>query len=379
MVFVTSTPVKNLVFMKKLILYCSVAMATLIVCCKKNKSDDTDNTPVNLKDSVLVSNLTLPWEILWGPDNHIWVTERGGKISRVNPTTGAITPLLTIADVRAQGEGGLLGMVLHPDFNSTPQVFVAYNYQSGADYMEKVVRYTYSSGALTNATIIMDGIKGSINHNGCRLLIVDQKLFISTGDAEDQPLAQNINSRNGKILRVNLDGSIPADNPIANNPLWSMGHRNPQGLVYAKNRLYSSEHGPSSDDEINIIDKNRNYGWPNVNGLCDANNEKTFCTANNVMEPIQTWTPTIAPSGMVYYDKNLIPQFKNSLLLATLKNSRLVQLQLNDAGTAVDSVAEFYASKYGRMRDLCISPDGKVYICTSNGNNDKIVVVSAVK
>ena len=158
--------------------------------------------------------------------------------------------------------------------------------------------------------------------------------------------------------------------------LWSLGHRNPQGLVYANNILYSSEHGPSTDDEINIIEKGRNYGWPNVAGFCDPGTEQTFCSTNNVKEPLKVWTPTIATSGLDYYNNDLIPQWKNSLLLVALKESRMYQLKLDAANTSITSTTEFFAGTYGRMRDLCISPTGKVYICTSNGgNNDKIIEV----
>lgn len=369
--------------MKPMLRYMALATAIIfaVVCCRKNDGHDDDNSsPAELKDTVLVSNLSYPWEIAWGPDNHIWMTERGGKISRVNPATGVVTPLLTISEVKTNGEGGLLGLVLHPNFNSTPQIFVAYDYMNGSNYMEKVVRYTYNGTTLTDPQLIIDNIKAAVNHNGCRLLITaDQKLFISTGDALDQTTPLNTGAINGKILRLNLDGSIPSDNPIANSPVWSYGHRNPQGLVFANNRLYSSEHGPDSDDEINIIEKGRNYGWPTVKGYCDAGTEQTYCTANNVREPLKIWTPTIAPSGIDYYDNDLIPQWKHSLLLATLKGSRLVQLRLNEARTGIDSVGEFYVNKYGRMRDVCISPEGKVYVCTSNGSNDKIIEISGKK
>jgi glucose/arabinose dehydrogenase len=137
-----------------------------------------------------------------------------------------------------------------------------------------------------NAKTLVDNINASGIHNGCRLLITpDLKLFITTGDASNQSLPQNKNALNGKILRINLDGSIPSDNPFPNNPVWSYGHRNSQGLVFANNMLYSSEHGPSSDDEINIIEKGRNYG-PEALSLCNEFVERNFCNANNVKEPI---------------------------------------------------------------------------------------------
>lgn len=347
--------------------------------CKKTNDDTTpeyNNDPVELKDSIVAEGLRFPWEITWGADNHIWLTERSGKISRFNPATGVITPVITISDVVSNNEGGLLGMVLHPSFSSNNFVYVVYNYNNGGNYREKVVRFTYNGTTFTNPLTLIENIAASSIHNGSRLLIVNDKLFITTGDASNTSLPQNTSSLNGKILRINLDGSIPTDNPIAGNAIWTTGHRNPQGLVYANNKLYSSEHGPSNDDEINIIEKGRNYGWPDIEGLCNTTAEQTFCSANNVAQPIKTWTPTTAPSGMDYYNNDLIPQWKNSLLLTALKDSRLYQLKLNNNGSAIESTTEFYVNKYGRMRDVCISPAGKVYICTSNGTNDKIIEIS---
>lgn len=348
--------------------------------CKKSPGTEKNEEPagaVEIRDSVIAGNYSYPWEILWGPDNFIWITERGGKISRLNPATGAKSAIITIAEVESNGEGGLLGMVLHPNFNSTPQVFVVYNYDGGSGYREKVARYTYNGSTLINPVTVIDNIGASDIHNGSRLLISpDLKLFISTGDAANAANSQNVSSRNGKILRLNLDGSIPADNPVAGNPYWTWGHRNPQGLVFANNKLYSSEHGPGNDDEINIIEKGRNYGWLTVQGFCDQTAEQAFCQSNNIREPIKAWTPTIAPSGLDYYNHDLIPQWKNSLLLATLKNSRLYQLKLDAGASSITETNEFFTTKYGRMRDICISPEGKVYICTSNGSNDRIIEIS---
>ena len=346
------------------------------VSCKRN-SEKPPPGPVDTTDKVLTSNLSYPWEILWGSDDFIWVTERGGRVSRINPSNGNITPLLTINDVASQGEGGLLGMALHPDFSITPQVFVAYNYFGSGAYREKIVRYNYNNGTLSNPTIILDNLLAANIHNGCRLAFgADKKLYISTGDAGQGAVAQNMSARNGKILRINTDGSIPADNPFAGSAVWSSGHRNAQGLVFGNNLLYSAEHGPNNDDEVNIIYKGRNYGWPNVEGFCNTSTEQSFCNANQVVEPIKAWTPTLAVCGIDLYKHDLIPQWKNSLLLCTLKGSRLLQLQLNAGNTEISATTEFYVNKYGRLRDICISPAGKVYLCTSNGNNDKIIEIS---
>ncbi len=353
-----------------------LSFAWLFICLACHQKDNRSLVAAGIKERILTQQLQYPWEICWGPDNKIWMTERGGRISRIDTASGKVTPVLTIADVTAQGEGGLLGMALHPYFTAHPYVYVGYNYEKDGDYKEKIVRYTFNGTSLTNAVTLLDNIEASGIHNGCRLLISpDLKLYITTGDASQQSLPQNTAAVNGKILRLNLDGTIPADNPIAGNPVWSFGHRNAQGLVFAGTQLFSSEHGPDSDDEVNVIEKGRNFGWPTVKGICNEATEAAFCRSNNVKEPIKAWSPTLAVSGMDYYHAAAIPQWKNSLLLATLKANRLLQLQLNHAHTSITATNEFLVHSYGRLRDVCISPDGKVYVCTGNGDNDKIIVL----
>lgn len=328
-----------------------------------------------LKTSVLVDGLNYPWEIIWGPDQYIWMTERNGRVSRVNPANGKLTALITIPEVAANGEGGLLGMALHPDFRNQPLVFVAYNYYREGIYREKIVRYKYNGTSLINPFTLLDNIAASPIHNGCRLLFgPDGYLYISTGDASDQGLPQDTRSVNGKILRIAIDGSIPPGNPNPALPYWTYGHRNAQGLVFVNGKLFSSEHGPANDDEINIIEKGRNYGWPAVEGKCDHPGELRFCAAHNVREPIKTWTPTAAVCGLDYYNHTLIPGWKNSLLLVALKNARLYRLKLDDAQQKITGTEEYFTNVYGRLRDLCVSPAGEVFVCTSNGGGGDVVV-----
>src|SRR5687768_7545782 len=365
------------------------AAALIFFSCKKEISTTPDaeiatarpDATGNIQTRVIASGLNFPWEILWGPDNFIWFTEREGRVKRLNPATGQIILVATIPDVASTTDfNGLLGMALHPQFGTNPFVYLVYNYfDTEGDYMEKVVRFRYDGTTLVEPMILVDGIIGKIGgdfiHNGSRLKIgPDMKLYITTGDANLRfTLPQNPDSLNGKVLRVNLDGTIPADNPYG-NAVWSIGFRNSQGLVFGNGRLYSSEHGETTNDEINIIEGNRNYGWPFVEGFCDLPSEQSFCTANNVREPIFAWTPTIAPSEMDFYNKQEIPQWKNSLLVAFLKGRRLIQMKLNDAGTAVESHHEFFNGQFGRLRDIAISPDGKVYICTDNGDNEDVII-----
>lgn len=353
-----------------------IYLITFSACNKKDATREAPLSDAVIETTVLKDQLLFPWEILWGPDNKIWMTEKNGTISRLDTANGDATLVYKIADVAANGEGGLLGMALHPDFNTTPEVFVVYDYSASTGYKEKVVKYTYANNTLSNPIILLDNINAAGIHNGSRLLFTpDKKLLITTGDAGNAAIAQDGTALNGKILRINTDGTIPADNPDPTSPIWTKGHRNPQGLAYANGVLYSSEHGPSNDDEINIIEKGRNFGWPNVQGFCDTDPEKIFCGGNNVKEPIYAWTPTLAVCGIEYYHHDAIPQWKNSLLMATLKDQSLYLLKLSSDGSAVDSVLKILSGDYGRLRDVCISPDGKVYIATSNGSNDKIVQV----
>ena len=343
----------------------------------------------NFDALTVADSLDTPWELQWGPDDHIWFTERKGNVKKVNPRTGKVRLISRIQEVRESSEGGLMGMVLHPNFNDTAWVFLAYNHDNEqGNYKVKIVRYTYEQGSLKAPVTIIGGIEGSNIHDGCRLVISPQrKLYISTGDAgQANNFPQNKQSPNGKILRLNLDGSVPSSNPIAGNPMWSYGHRNPQGLIMANGKLYSSEHGPNTDDELNLIKKNRNYGWPAVKGFCDEPSEETFCQNNNVVEPLKAWTPTEAVCGIAYYDHSLFNEWRNSIFMATLGFSQndgrtLFQMKLNEAGNAVVETNRLLANEFGRLRDVMVGPDGNVYVATSNrdgrgspaGRDDRII------
>jgi glucose/arabinose dehydrogenase len=370
--------------MKKIIL----AIILIIIVFNSHKQDINAQTEFNTR--IVAKNLKTPWEILWGPDNYIWMTERYGRVSRVIPETGEVMPLIIISSVFEDGERGLLGMALHPDFANNPFVYVVYDHGTTNESTKiRVERYKFTGTTLIEPFTLIDDIQGWWNHNGSRLWITnDLKIFITMGDAANSPNAQNMSILNGKILRLNLDGSIPDDNPFPNSPIWSLGNRNPQGFVIANGIIYSSEHGANTDDEINIILKGRNYGWPIIEGYCDKSSETEFCQTNNVVEPILSLTPTstLAVAGLDYYPFNIISDFENSLLLATLKASRLVRLKLDETGTKIISQKEYFVNQYGRLRDICISPDGRVFFSTSNrdgrgspaSDDDKIIEIKSV-
>jgi aldose sugar dehydrogenase len=316
----------------------------------------------------VASGLDVPWEMVWGPDNWLWFTEQGGTVSKLNPATGQKKVMLKIPDVYRRRSMGLLGMALHPDFKKSPYVFLDYTFLQGSTILSRLVRYTYKADTLTDPVVLLDNIPGANGHNGSRVVIApDGKLMMTTGDLNVGKNAQDKNSINGKILRMNLDGSVPADNPIPGSRVWSWGHRNAQGLVWSANGiLYSSEHGDASNDELNLIRKGNNYGWPQVEGFCDRSEEKAFCETTPVTEPLKAWTPIIAPAGIEFYNGEAIPEWRNALLLTTLKSQSFRVLKLNSAGTAIVNEEIYLDKAFGRLRDVCVSPAGDIYVSTSN-------------
>lgn len=336
--------------------------------------------------TTVATGLDVPWEIIWGPDNKIWITEQKGLVSRIDPVTGEKQVILTIPEVWHHRTAGLLGMVLHPDMKNNPYVFLNYTFLKDKKPHSKLVRYTWKNEALVNPKVLLV-IPGNNGHNGSRLTIWKGKLYWATGDAVTEGNAQNVNSLNGKILRLNFDGSIPKDNPRKGSAVWAWGFRNMQGLVFSKKGyLYSSEHGDATEDEVNLLTPNRNYGWPTVQGFAENEEETEFKKAKQTVDPVKAWTPTIAPAGLDYYYSDGIPGWKNSLLLVTLKGKSLRVLKLSEDGRSIINEDVLFENEYGRLRDVCISPAGDVYISTSNhdwnpmgkpiASDDRIIKIS---
>ena len=330
-----------------------------------------ENTKLDVR--ILAQDLVIPYDLVWGPDNWIWFTEREGNIKRLNPETGEIQLIHHVDEVyESVDNSGMYALALHPDFPEEPYVYVVYTYSV---WDVRLTRFTYDPlfNSLKDPFFLIERMDGSITHNGARLLFTpDKKLLFSMGDALRDGWGQKMDQPQGKILRMNPDGSIPEDNPFG-TWVWSYGHRNPQGLVLTPDgRLYSSEHGTGGDDELNLIEKGRNYGWPFVEGYCNLESEQEFCETENIVEPLKTWTPTSAPSGLDYYDHDAIPEWKGSLLQVLMKGGvgtigqRMEQIQLNEAGDEIVEVNEYFINTFGRLRDVLVAPDGRVFISTSN-------------
>lgn len=330
------------------------------------------NTLVNVSDKA--TGLNVPWDMVVGPDGWIWFTEIDGKVSRLNPDDGTKELIYTVPDVYETGlGGGLQSMAFHPDFANQPYVYLHYVNTASTTVIKRfyydAVLNTFTS---TSPHLLSVDLHGYSSHNGSRLVVDDEGMFLlSVGDCMGHSAdVQDLSTTYGKILRFDPEGGIPADNPIPDSYVYNWGHRNPQGMIKASNgRIYNSAHGAGYDDEVNIVLPNRNYGWPTVYGLCNTPNEITYCQANNVVEPIHEWTnEVVAPSGIDYYASNAVPEWQNSILVATLRGRAMHQLKLTAGGDTVISDTPWLYNVFGRFRDVLAYPDGRVFISTSNND-----------
>ena len=340
-----------------------------------------------LKAKVVLKHLEIPWDMHWAPDGWIWFSEKRGKISRVQPVSGLLQEIHFVDEVfQSDDNSGMHALALHPDFLNQPYVYVHYTYEL---QKARLVRFTFNpkSLALEDRIVLLDELRGHASHNGSRIVFSEdqQYMYFSLGDAFMSGKAQDLDDYAGKILRMKPDGSVPEDNPLPNSLIWSYGHRNPQGLVLAPNgKLYSSEHGGGGNDELNLIEKGKNFGWPHVKGYCDRSDEWEYCDQNEVIYPLYTWDPSFAVCAIEFYDHEAIPEWRNSILQASLKGGmgqyggqRLQQFKLNPEGDSILEVNDYFTYTFGRLREVMAAPDGRVFLFTSNqelnGNGSKVV------
>jgi len=325
---------------------------------------------IDMSPRIVADNLEVPWDIAFLPDNRMLVTERVGRLQLIASGDTRREIAIPGADnIQARGEGGLLGITLHPNFRENGWVYLYMTISQDNRITNSVVRYEWQNDELVSPLVVIENIPGSINHDGGRIEFgPDGYLYIATGDATNVALAPDEDSLAGKILRIEDDGAIPSDNPF-NNAVYSIGHRNPQGLAWdSAGRLWSTEHGRSGAlsglDEINLIQSGANYGWPDSEG--DS-------VASGTVGP--SWhsgaSDTWAPASAAYVDGNLF--------FGGLRGQALYQAALS--GTEVLSVNEHFKNEYGRIRTVRVGPDGHLYFTTSNRdgrgspnhNDDKII------
>lgn len=335
----------------------------------------TETKPPARDIEVVAENLQIPWEIAFLASGEMLVTERPGNLLKI----GKDRQIIKIEGVQHRGEGGLLGLTLHPKFKENQIIYLYLTTKTGDGLSNRVERYKLTDAKLSDRKVILENIPGAQFHDGGRIAFgPDSKLYITTGDAGQDELAQDQSSLAGKILRLNDDGSIPADNPFQ-NATWSYGHRNSQGLAWDdQGQLWATEHGPSGAqsgcDELNLIEKGRNYGWPAVR--CEQ-------AAKAFTDPViqsgrnDTW----APAGAAFLNGQI---FFGGLRGESLYEANVKGNKLLDADSVPPVLKQHLRGQFGRIRAVVLGPDGFLYITTSNtdgrgsirSGDDKIIRVN---
>jgi glucose/arabinose dehydrogenase len=335
----------------------------------------TTQDGVRFRVETAVSALEVPWSMAFAPDGRLFVTERPGRVRILS--LGSATPeaALTLNDVFTQGEAGLLGLALDPEFTQNRLVYLCYTASTGGGPINRIVRYRETNGRLTERVLLLDGIPAAVIHDGGRLRFgPDGLLYATAGDANARELAQDAASLAGKVLRITLQGASAPGNPFS-SPVYSIGHRNPQGIDWhpATGALWASEHGQTGNDEVNVIRAGANYGWPRIEGAA---------TMPGMEAPVVFFSPSIAPSGASFYRGTRFPQFSNNLFVATLAGRHLLRLRLGSgASPAVAAQERLLDGRFGRLRDVITGPDGFLYVATNNrdgrgtpaANDDRIL------
>lgn len=327
------------------------------------------------KVETVAENLEIVWSIVFAPDGRMFFTERPGRVRVIENGKLREKPFFSIPDIELSGESGLMGMTLHPNFAENRFIYLAYAYQDAAKEQNvRVVRYRDSGETLVEPKTIIEAIPASKYHAGTRLKFgPDAKLYITTGDATKQKRAQDLSSINGKTLRLNDDGTIPADNPFVNQKnarpeIWTYGHRNAQGMDFQPETglMFQTEHGPSiidgvslfkrtGGDEVNIVERGKNYGWDKISHSM---------TKAGMETPIIEFSPAIAPGSGMFYRGALFPEFKNNFFFGALKGEMIVRLVMD--GRKIVSRDNLVEKQYGRIREVAEAPDGSIYFSTSN-------------
>jgi aldose sugar dehydrogenase len=319
--------------------------------------------PEEVTAEIVAQGLEVPWELAFTPDGRILVTERPGRIRVIQDGALQEEPFATLEQVVSVSESGLMGMVLHPDFASNGHLFVCYTYRNeSGDLRNRVARLTDVNGVGADHRVILDNILGDSRHDGCRLGFgPDGKLYVTMGDATDSEAAQDLDSLSGKVLRLEADGSVPADNPFPNSYVYTYGHRNPQGMDWHPETgdLFITEHGPDEDDEINILRPGGNYGWPEVTG--EAQDPR-------FIDPVLTFARIIAPAGAAFYSGDkLAASWDGNFIAAALRGTHLQRIVLEAPEfRTVLSNQRLFEGEFGRLRAVALSPDGYLYFTTSN-------------
>jgi len=318
------------------------------------------STTVDYKVETVTENLSVPWALVFTDTNRLLVTERIGNITEIKD--GIQKTLITFDEVSQTGEEGLMGMALDPDYNINHNLYICLAYSKNGKLVNAVKKLIDKKNAIAEVETILDGVPAAQYHAGCRVRIgPDKKLYVSTGDALQKNSAQDVTSLAGKILRMNLDGSTPSDNPYPNSLVYSYGHRNVQGFDWhpRTGQMYATEHGPSlfdgppGGDEVNRIEKGLNYGWPVVS------HEKSM---EGMEDSLIVFTPAVAPASGSFYTGKVFPQFANLFFFGGLRGEGVFAVNVDDSQASYQKLDVHV----GRIREVVEGPDGLLYFTTSN-------------
>jgi glucose/arabinose dehydrogenase len=314
---------------------------------------------VRYQVETVANSLDLPTAMAFAPDGRLFVAERVGRVRIFDAALRSCSIALTVDDAFVQGDAGLLGLALDPDFERTRLVYLYYTARVGAAAVNRVVRYRELDGRLTERVVLLDDVPGDSIHNGGDLRFgPDDLLYVATGDAGAPPLAQDLASFAGKILRLNRDGTTPRGNPFA-SPIFSSGHRDPQGLDWqpATGDLWSEDRGSAGSDEINVIAAGGNYGWPRIEGRQ---------ALPGMQPPIAVFESATVPTGGSFYRGARMGSFANDFFIPT-RESGLLRIRMTESPRRIAGSERLVDTRFGGLRSVIVGPDGLLYFVTSNG------------
>jgi len=373
-----------------------VLLAVAITGCGSVAGSEPERSSFGIQQTTVAAGLNRPWGMAWLSDREVLVTERGGQLKLISWTnseegdSAVIQTISGVPNVFASGQGGLLDIVLHPDFGSNQLVYLSYSDGNQSANRTKVARAKFDGKSITDWQEIFANAdaKSGTQHFGSRLAwLPDETLLISLGDGGNPPVsfngenirkqAQNLGTHFGKVVRINDDGSVPTDNPFVNQPdaqpeIWSYGHRNIQGLAVdpATGQVWATEHGSRGGDELNVLEAGKNYGWPEVSFSKEYGTRQPVAPVTSrpdVVNPVIEWTPSIAPSGLAVYRGDAIPGWQGDVFAGALKFQQVVRID-GDAPELLGEVIEFDQ----RVRDVKQGPDGFIYVLTDDSNGQLI-------
>lgn len=336
------------------------------------------------KFETVLDNLDDAWSFVFLSEDKVLFTEMPGKLKIASLKDKSITNVTNIPEVAYSSQGGLSEVVLDPDFNSNNKIYMSYSANTDNN---KITLFLSTAelvnDKLVNSKVIFKAVasRRSPAHMGAKISFLDDgTLILTSGDGYDhREKAQKLDNHFGKIIRINRDGSIPQDNPFISDPnalsdIYSYGHRNMQGLVVTSSGLiFEHEHGPKGGDELNIIKPSLNYGWPAITYGIDYSGAviSPFTEKEGMEQPLFYWIPSIAPSDMIFYEKDLYPELKNNFLITALVSKDVKQINKND----LKIQKSLFSDLNSRLRNIQDSPKGYIYILTDGSNNKLIKVI----